>query len=329
MGTVFLAEDKQNNNINCVIKQMNNKYGDEAERNEAIRLFRREADILRSLNHPGIVRVFDSYAEVESGRYFLVMDYVPGKNLETIVNTNGALSSELAVRIAIQCCDVLEYLHTSDPPIIYRDLKPSNLMLRPDGRIVFIDFGIARSFMPKDVATRVVTAGYSPPEQYFGKPETRSDLYSLGATISHLVTGSRPKPLTTCNPALVNNTVMPTLNALVMKLTAHDVEDRPPSAQATRFALYKIYKELHPEFAIPEMPDNSAYEKEELRRSLEMQAAQGQLRPGPRVSSGHRIISASGSHDIMGAESGGQKAVSEPGRPSIMERLKRFISQLR
>lgn len=262
MGTVFLAEDRSKENATRVIKQLIHKSsGDEFERSESVRLFKREADILQELDHHGIVKIHD-YHVSEDGKYFLVMDYVPGKNLEMIVNTNGPLTSELVVRIAIQCCEVLDYLHGQKDPIIYRDLKPSNLMLTPDGRIIFIDFGIARQFMPKEVATRVVTAGYSPPEQYFGKPETRSDLYSLGATMSHLLTGVRPKPLTACNPASVNPAILPTLNALIRRMTAHDLEDRPPSAAAIMFTLYKIYKEIHPEFEIPEMPEGQQWDEQ-------------------------------------------------------------------
>lgn len=251
MGTIYLAEDREHENIQCVIKQLTNKYNDPVEQAEAVRLFQREAAILRQLNHPGIVRVFDSHVS-DDGRYFLVMDYVPGKNLEVMIKTGGPFNSDLAVQLAVQCCEVLEYLHSQDPPVIYRDLKPSNLMLTPDGRVVFVDFGIARAFMPKQAATRVVTAGYSPPEQYFGKPETRSDLYSLGATISHLLTGERPKPLATCAPATVNSEVLPRLDELVRRLTAHNPDDRPPTAMSVRYELLKIYKDIYPEFVIPE-----------------------------------------------------------------------------
>ncbi len=258
MGTVYLAEDRGANNSPCVIKQLTNKFTDPSEHAEAVRLFKREVSILRNLHHPGIVHIFDDYV-TEDGRYFLVMDYVPGKDLDVLVRGSGALTSEAVVRISVQICEVLEYLHCLQPPVIYRDLKPSNLILTPDGRIIFVDFGIARSFMPKVVATRVVTAGYSPPEQYFGKPETRSDLYSLGATISHLVTGKRPKPLALCTPGLMNPQVWPSLDTLVRRLTAHAVEDRPPAAQVVRWELYRIYKEMHPEFEIPPepaLPDN-------------------------------------------------------------------------
>jgi len=251
MGVIYLAEDRRQSNTQCVVKQLISKPSDAHEHAEAVRLFRREANILKSLNHPGIVRFSDAHC-TEDGKYFLVMDYVPGKNLDSIVSTYGPFNSEAAVEIAIQCCEVLEYIHDQDPPVLYRDLKPSNLMLTPDGQIVFIDFGIARSFMPKEAATRVVTAGYSPPEQYFGKPEIRSDLYALGATLSHLLTGVRPKPLSASNPMMVKPDVNPALDELIRQMTAHNPEDRPVSAREIRYRLYNIYKQINPEFEVPE-----------------------------------------------------------------------------
>lgn len=262
MGTVFLAEDRHENNATRVVKQLIHRTsGDDGERQEAVRLFLREAEILMKLNHDGIVKIHDHHAS-EDGKYFLVMDYVPGRNLEMIINTNGPLTDDLVVRIGIQCAEVLEYLHAQKDPIIYRDLKPSNLMLTPDGRVIFIDFGIARQFMPKEAATRVVTAGYSPPEQYFGRQDTRSDIYSLGATMSHLLTGVRPKPLTSCNPISSNASIRRSLNDLIVRMTAHEVEDRPASAQAVRFALYKIYQEIHPDWEMPEMPSEQLVQEE-------------------------------------------------------------------
>jgi len=271
MGTVYLAENKEAGNRPCVIKQLTNKYTDPFEQSEAIRLFQREAFLLRNLDHPGIVRVFDSHA-TQDGRYFLVMDYVPGKNLEIMLQTGGVFSSDFAVHLFIQCCEVLEYLHDREYPIIYRDLKPSNLMLTPDGKIVFVDFGIARVFMPRQAATRVVTAGYSPPEQYFGKPETRSDLYSLGATISHLVTGKRPKPLTISIPQMINPNVHPALDNLIRRLTAQNPDERPASAKAVRYDLYKIYKEYDPAFEIPAEAHQAATDRLQVQRTLAEQA---------------------------------------------------------
>lgn len=263
---VFLAEDRMDNSATRVVKQLIQRTsGDDFERQESVRLFMREAEILKKLDHYGIVKIHDSHASPD-GRYYLVMDYVPGRNLEMIINTNGPLTNDLVVRIGIQCCDVLEYLHLQAEAIIYRDLKPSNLMLTPEGEVIFIDFGIARQFMPKEAATRVVTAGYSPPEQYFGRQDTRSDIYSLGATLSHLLTGVRPKPLTQGNPVAQNPSVLPSLNALIRRMTENEVENRPPSAAAVRYALYKIYNEIHPEW---EMPEGEDPEMRDQREQLE------------------------------------------------------------
>lgn len=264
MGVIYLAEDTASNNAPCVVKHLSSTFSDPDEKAEAVRLFKREAALLQRLNHPGVVRFFDHYF-TEDGKYYLVMDYVRGSSLETVITDFGPFNDDDTIKVGIQICEVLEYLHEQNPPIIYRDLKPSNLMLTPEGQIIFIDFGIARTFMPKESATRVVTAGYSPPEQYFGKPETRSDLYALGATIGHLLTGVRPKPLTTTTVSNNKPDVLPSLDKLVKELTAHSVEDRPVSARHVRHALYKCYQELHPEFEIPAevFTDRSNTTKEE------------------------------------------------------------------
>jgi serine/threonine protein kinase len=251
MGIIYLAEDKQNGQAPCVVKQLISTNTDSEERDEAIRLFMREVHMLSHLEHRGIVRFFDHHV-TKDGKYFLVMDFIPGKNLEAIVAQYGPFTSEATVEIGIQCCEVLEYLHEQNPAIIYRDLKPSNLMLTPEGEIVFIDFGIARTFMPKQSATRVVTAGYSPPEQYFGRPETRSDLYALGATLGHLLTGQRPKPLSSSAPRMLKHDVLFTLDDLIRRMTSHNPEDRPVTARQVRYELYHIYQEIHPDFEVPQ-----------------------------------------------------------------------------
>ena len=328
MGTLYLAEDRTHDNVRCVIKQLNNKYSDPTEQSEAIRLFQREALILRNLNHVGIVRVFDDHV-TEDGRYFLVMDYVPGKNLEAILNQSGPFTSETTIQIAIQCCEILEYLHGLNPPVIYRDLKPSNLMLTPDGRIIFIDFGIARSFIPKESATRVVTAGYSPPEQYFGKPETRSDLYALGATLSHLLTGKRPKPLNPCTPRLLNAQVLESLDGLCRQLTAHNADERPPTAAAVRYELYKSYKEIHPEFEIPwKLKTDVDVQKPEAPQA----EAEGQslapallrMRAGLYTSSGQNSVK-NNEEPASASAISNKHRLAVSGRPSLWQRLKQWL----
>ncbi len=251
MGDVYLAENKTDDFKKCVIKQLRSEDRSEEEISEGKRLFEREVALLKELKHPGIVRFFDNYISPE-GRYFLVMDYVKGNNLETMIQNHGKFAQDDVIKIGIQICEVLEYLHEHEPPVIYRDLKPSNLMLTPDGHIIFIDFGIARNLMPKEAATRVITAGYSPPEQYFGRPEFRSDLYALGATMAHLVTGTRPRPLITSVPSDHKHVeILPSLDALIVSLTAHSPSDRPVSARLVRHQLYKIYQEIYEDFEIP------------------------------------------------------------------------------
>ncbi len=268
MGIVYLAEDKEHENTLCVIKQLILRPASKYEHEESIRLFKREAEVLKFLNHPGIVRLIDSHV-TEDGHYFLAMAYVPGKSLDELLRLKKIFSSQATVEIAIQCCEVLEYLHKHNPPIVYRDLKPTNLMLTPEGHIVFIDFGIARSVMPQTgTMTRVVTPGYSPPEQYAGKPEIRSDLYALGGTIGQMLTGTKPKPLLPFAPAKINPNVLPSLDNLVQRLTAALPENRPISAQYVRYELYHIYHEIDPSFVIPDEAKLMEWQKQSAANSL-------------------------------------------------------------
>ncbi|HEY9677093.1 MAG TPA: serine/threonine-protein kinase [Drouetiella sp.] len=327
MGIIYLAEDRSANNAPCVVKQLISKHSDPDEHDEAVRLFKREANMLRQFDHAGIVRFFDDHT-TSDGKYFLVMDYVPGKNLESIVSTYGPFNSEATVEIAIQCCEVLEYLHDQDPPIIYRDLKPSNLMLTPDGRVVFIDFGIARSFAPKQSATRVVTAGYSPPEQYFGKPETRSDLYALGATLGHLLTGQRPKPLSVSAPRHINKQVLLTLDDLVRRMTAHNPQDRPMSAREVRYELYRIYNEIHPDFEVPEEAQAQyASSAPPVRRGVitdtsgwnnEFPEPQRAISPDSQRETREQVLK------FVDDRRAGQRKAMETGHPTLLNKLRQW-----
>ena len=306
MGEVYLVEDKSNANQLCVIKKIfNNKKGDLQAQAEMLRMGQREAEFLSKLNHRGIVKFLEDYYAAEENGYYVVMEYIPGSNLEEVMQKEGPIDSETVVRIGLQCCDVLEYLHAADPPIIYRDLKPSNLMLRPDGLVVFIDFGIARD-KPKDgPATRVVTSGYSPPEQYFGKPEPRGDLYSLGATMHHLLTAVRPKPLTPCHPMKLNEKVIPELDALIFHLTAQEKDERPPSARAVQFELFKIYKKIHPEFEIPALDLDQDLEMGEKILKQEAQQSMKESRQNMKQSAGHKSTAKKKESDTTGSDSDG------------------------
>src|SRR6266704_2200175 len=180
---------------------------------EATENFKREALLLAGLTHPNLPSIYDHFSE--AGRWYLVMDFIEGETLEERLNKEpeGRLSVEEAQRIGIQLCTVLGYLHGRQPPIIFRDLKPANIMMTPDGHLYLIDFGIARHFKPGQAKDTIAfgSPGYAAPEQY-GKAQTtaRSDIYSLGANLHQLLTGIDLHKLH-FNLLLFNNKAVPHL----------------------------------------------------------------------------------------------------------------------
>jgi serine/threonine protein kinase len=162
------------------------------EFSEAKTWFLREAEMLGDLNHPAIPRVWDSFEE--HGRLYICMQYVEGCSLDDMLADAGGrgLPALQVLGWARALCDVLGYLHGHRPPVLFRDLKPANIMLDQDSRLMLIDFGIATRFAPQRIGTTIGTPGYAPPEQYQGLAEPRSDLYALGATVHHLLTGRDP-----------------------------------------------------------------------------------------------------------------------------------------
>ena len=194
MGAVYRAIDIRFNRP-CAVKEMLDEFQGDAERNQAIEWFTREATLLLELNHPCIPRVRDFF--VEEGRHYLVMDFIEGRTLSEVLDKEGnvgglngarGVSEARARSWAQQVCSVLGYLHRQAPPIIFRDLKPSNVMVTNTDEIKLIDFGIARTFQAQRNSTIIMTIGYAPPEQLHGSPEPRSDIYALGATIHRILT---------------------------------------------------------------------------------------------------------------------------------------------
>lgn len=239
MGSVYQARDKRLADRLCAVKEMIEMFADEGQRAKAVEDFTREAQLLASLEHRSIPTIFDYF--IEGGRYYLVMKYISGGDLADQMRKRGGRVDELTVtRWAIQVSDVLHYIHNQDPPIIYRDLKPANLMLDDkQGKIMLIDFGIARFVAPTQKGvTAIGTMGYAPPELFAGKVQARSDLYSLGATVFHLLTGSDPQdnPLLIFDfsknprPSQINPAITPEMDAIITKTVAHRPEDRPASA---------------------------------------------------------------------------------------------------
>jgi eukaryotic-like serine/threonine-protein kinase len=157
--------------------------------------FKREALLLAALRHPNLPSMYEQFSE--AGRWYFVMDLIEGETLEVYLQNQpkGHLSVEETLQIGIELCTVLSYLHSRQPPIIFRDLKPANIMRTPEGHLYLIDFGIARHFKPGQARDTIAfgSPGYAAPEQY-GKAQTttHSDIYSLGATLHQLLTGSDP-----------------------------------------------------------------------------------------------------------------------------------------
>ena len=206
-----------------------------------------ETDILKRLNHPHLPSIIDVIDRDDT--FLIVMDYIEGKSLDHWLKKDGAQPQEKVVEWAKQICDVLGYLHSRKPPIIYRDLKPANVMLKPDGQIMIIDFGIAREFKETSIedTSCLGTQGYAAPEQYGGHGQTdaRTDIYTLGATMYHLLTGHNPSlppyemyPIRRWNPALSSG-----LEKIVLKCTQRNPNDRYQNCAELMYAL-EHYGEL-------------------------------------------------------------------------------------
>ncbi len=191
MGTTYLAWDKhrtvKNAPLLLVLKEMN---ADMARIAKARELFEREARILKSLDHPGIPKYYDFF--VENNHKYLVMQLIHGHNLEQFVNQRGETDPDRTIKWMIQVCDILQYLHNLEPPLVHRDIKPANLMLRNlDNRLMLLDFGAVKE-LGTALETRIGVEGYSAPEQYRGKPCPQSDIFGVGTTTIFLLTGNTP-----------------------------------------------------------------------------------------------------------------------------------------
>jgi serine/threonine protein kinase len=247
MSAVYQAVDTQFSNRHVAIKEMSQGHLNTNELAEATVRFQHEADLLGSLQHPNLPRIYDGFSE--DGRSYLVMEYIDGKTLLQMLKDSGGrpLPVVKVLDYAIQLCDVLIYLHSHNPPIIFRDLKPTNVMIQDNGHAILIDFGIARFFKEGQSQDTVFlgSPGYAPPEQH-GASQTnaRSDLYSLGATLHCCLTGRDPflaadrfafPPIAQMNPL-----VPVELDQLIQRMVSLDEQQRPHSALEVRQALLKI-----------------------------------------------------------------------------------------
>ncbi len=261
MGSVYSARDLRFPNVTklVAVKEILNLAPDPSVREMIVKTFEREANILATLNHPAIPQIFDYFTQAD--RSFLVQEFIEGQNLEDyLAEAPGLLSEELVVEWAVQLCDVLSYLHTNKPePIVFRDMKPSNIMLDQRGRIRLIDFGIARAFSAGQKGTMIGTEGYSPPEQYRGEASPAGDLYALGATLHHLLTKQDPRlepPFSFAERPIrkINPTVSAELDAVINTALNYNPAQRFATAQAMRQALLSLRK-AHTGLLTVKLPD--------------------------------------------------------------------------
>jgi serine/threonine protein kinase, bacterial len=235
MGTTYIAWDLTRV---LVLKEMN---ADMAEVPKAQELFVREADILKSLSHPGIPKYYDSF--VENRRKYLAMELIHGRDLEQQIFTSGSISLNLAIDWMVQLCGILGYIHQQQPPLIHRDIKPANLLLRNvDRKIFLLDFGAVKQIGTLG-GTRIGAPDYMAPEQNNGQPCIQSDLYAIGPTLIFLLTGRNPADFIELdaegfrfNVSQIPN-VTPGLQGIIDGLTQRRPRDRYQTAAEVAQAL--------------------------------------------------------------------------------------------
>ncbi len=218
MSTVYLASDERLKGKEWAIKEMRQT----GQQNEEMTVqFRQEAEMLSKLNHPSLPKIIDYFSE--GNKNYLVMEYIEGEVLESFIEKRTDFIAEEDIKkIAIELCGVMEYLHSQNPPVIYRDLKPANIIITGEGTIKLIDFGIARVFVPgKEKDTIVIgTPGFAAPEQY-GRKQTdeKSDIYSLGATLYNIATKRDPglSPFSFAIPSSINPGLSPSMDTVILK----------------------------------------------------------------------------------------------------------------
>lgn len=244
MSVVYLAMDKRLNK-QWAIKEFR-KDKDDVSKQVALKALLDEANLMKKLDHPTLPRIVDIIDNRQT--VYVIMDYIEGESLNKVLDAYGAQPQEAVIEWAKQLSDVLDYLHTQNPPVIYRDMKPANIMLKPDGTVRLIDFGIAREYKEgKAGDTEAIgTRGYAAPEQFGGKGQTdaRTDIYSLGVTLYHLVTGKNPAeppyeiyPIRHWNPAFSSG-----LEWLIQKCTQLNPNDRYQSCAEVTYVLENLEK---------------------------------------------------------------------------------------
>lgn len=241
MSRIYLVFDERLSQNCLVAKELDPATFALHDQQDFIDLFAREAELLAPLRHPHIPRVLDKFDA--AGKYYLVMDFVPGETYEDYLLRIGQIPISELLTVGATIAQVLDYLHTQPVPILHRDLKPANLIRQADGKVILLDFGIAKAIPPQLLGKTVMmtqklgTPGYCPPEQYGAKTTPASDLFSLGATLHHLLSGIDPRttfdqaPFQYADLTTLRADVPPALAALVTELVQLIPAQRPKSAK--------------------------------------------------------------------------------------------------
>ena len=272
MGAVYLASDNNLGGVLRAVKEMVQAHIEEEQQAKAIEDFRRESMILSQLDHPSIPTIYDYFFDAEECRFYLVMKYISGGDLAARLRAapEGKIDEKSVTEWGIQVADVLDYLHNQPSTIVYRDLKPSNIMIDGNtGRVMLIDFGIARSINQKEEkgVTAVGTMGYAPPELFSGNVEPRSDIYSLGSTMFHLLTGADPQsnPLLIFDfqknprPRQINPQLSDQIERFIMRAVEYNASSRFESAAEVRSVLIEHLANLDKgavTFGVKEAPES-------------------------------------------------------------------------
>lgn len=271
MSAVYKARDLHFPSVIklVAVKEMINQGRDPAVRETIVHNFEREANLLATLSHPAIPRIYDYFSSAE--RSYLILEFIEGKDLETILNeTQTHLREDMVIRWGIELCDVLDFLHTHQPePIIFRDMKPSNVMVNQHSHIVLIDFGIAKTFQSGERGTMIGTEGYSPPEQYRGEASAVADVYSLGATLHHLLTRRDPRmepPFSFGErPARqINPHVSPELDEVLTKALKYESGERFQSAAEMKESLLEVTRKTGILKISASTPEKSQYASQDV-----------------------------------------------------------------
>ena len=301
MGAVYSARDLHFPNVfkRVAVKEMVNLARDPALHDTIVQNFEREANILATLDHPSIPRIYDYFSHEQ--RSYLILEFIDGKDLEAILNeSNGFLPEAQVVNWALELCDVLNYLHNIRPqPVIFRDMKPSNIMLNTHGHIMLVDFGIAKTFQTGQKGTMIGTEGYSPPEQYKGEATPLADIYALGATLHHLLTSRDPRlepPFSFGERMIrsVNPAVSVELETVIYTALQYNPTERFSTAQKMREAVLGSAKKTGILSELPAVTGAYKRDTEGAAKALWKFECEDEVRGSPLYNDGYLYI---GSYD--------------------------------